>query len=577
MRSLLALGLLALATTASTASTASAAPAPSGPPIFLDRAAATGIDFVHFNGMSGQNYMVEIMGAGAALLDYDNDGDLDLYLVQGGMLGPGKTLKDALHPPADSRPLTDRLYRNDLIRDGKPTGSLRFTDVTAQAGLALADYGQGVATGDFDNDGWIDLYRTAFGHNRLLRNTGQAGKGGFEDVTARAGVDDPRWSTSATFFDFDRDGWLDLFVVNYVDYPFDKFRPCVSDAGFVDYCGPLAYKPVASSLFRNRGNGTFQDVSGPSGIGAAASNGLGVVAADFDRDGWPDLYVANDAMPNHLWLNRKGTFAEEALLGGAAVSGEGKAQASMGVTAADFDGDDDDDLFVTTLTNEPNTLFVNNGGGLFNDETPRTGLGPPSLPFTKFGTLDFDYDNDGWLDLYVTNGWVSAGDESYVPDVFAMILRVMQEKGGDFSDARDWPPMGNKSLSGYQKKKLFHNEGGQLFTEQAARHGLDSTRDGRGLRRRRPPRPVRRQRWSRALSLSQRAAARATLGRVGARRHALQPRRGGGPGAPDGGRPHPAALRRRRQRLCRPEHPPSALRPRRRHRCRPPRGALAYG
>jgi enediyne biosynthesis protein E4 len=440
-----------LAGVAAVAATSSSQPAVTAP-VFVDRAAALGVDFVHFNGMSGQTYMVEILGAGAALLDYDNDGDLDLYLVQGGMLGPGKTLKDALHPPADARPLTDRLYRNDLIRDGKTTGALRFTDVTGQANLALADYGQGVATGDYDNDGWIDIYRTAFGHTRLLRNTG---KGTFEDATARAGVDEARWSTAATWLDFDRDGWLDLFVADYIDYPLATVHACASEAGFVDYCGPLAYKPLTHRLFRNRGDGTFEDVAKKSGIAAAAGNGLGAVAVDVNRDGWPDLYVANDQMPNFLWINRQdGTFAEEGLLGGAAVSGEGKPQASMGVSGADFDGDGDDDLLVTNLTSEGATLYVNNGQGLFNDETPRSGLGPPSLPFTSFGTLDFDYDNDGWLDLLVVSGTVKKIEA--------------QVKAGD--------PLPLK-----QGNQLYRNSGRGRFEDSTARAGdLAKLNVGRG-------------------------------------------------------------------------------------------------
>ncbi|HXO21509.1 MAG TPA: CRTAC1 family protein [Thermoanaerobaculia bacterium] len=394
-----------------------------------------GIDFVHFNGMSGETYMVEILGAGVALLDYDNDGDLDLYVVQGTILGAGKTWKDALTPPPSSAlPLTDHLYRNDLME----TGHLHFTDVTAQAGLAGGDYGQGVATGDFNNDGWVDIYRTAYGRNQLLMNTG---KGTFVDVTARAGVGDARWGTSATFFDYDRDGWLDLYVASYIDYPLAGSHACTSDAGFVDYCLPLAFKPLSHRLYHNRGDGTFEDVSARSGIAAAPANGLGVIAVDADGDGWPDLYVANDEMPNQLWMNRHdGTFVDEAVARGCAVTAEGRATASMGIVAADLDGDGSDDLFVTNLTNETNTLFLNDGHGLFHDATLASGLGPPSLPFTSFGALDVDYDNDGWPDLLTVSGAVKK--------IEAQV------------QAKDPLPL-------KQRSQLFHNLGGGRFAEVA--------------------------------------------------------------------------------------------------------------
>jgi len=362
--------------------------------IFVDRAAAVGIDFVHSNGMTGKDYILEDMGPGVALLDYDNDGDLDLYVVQSGPF-PARG--------AGAKGMTDRLYRNDLVE----TGKLHFTDVTEQAGIAAMGslgYGQGVATGDANNDGWVDIYRTGFGEAHLLLNDGH---GKFVDATPRAGGADSRWSTSAAFLDYDRDGWLDLFVANYVDFDPARFTPCLTSAGLSEYCGPSSYRPVPSQLFHNRGNGTFEDVSARSGVGGKPGNGLGAVALDADADGWPDLFVANDEVPNHLWVNRRnGTFAEQALEAGCGVNAEGHATSSMGIAAADFDGDSHDDLFITNLTDETNTLYLGDGRGSFVDATLASGLGPASLPFTSFGTWDVDYDDDGWPDLLVVSGTV---------------------------------------------------------------------------------------------------------------------------------------------------------------------------
>ncbi len=396
--------------------TTSAAP-DSPPPIFVDVARDAGLDFVHFNGMSGEHYSSEIMGGGAALFDYDNDGDLDLYLVQGHMLGRGKTLADASFPPRYPEPLTDRLYRNDQQtgKGGSAAGGqkqrppeLRFTDVTESSGTLSGGYGMGVAAADFDNDGWVDLYVTNFGPNHLLRNRGD---GTFEDVTGASGAGDRRWSVAATFLDFDRDGWLDLYVGNYVEFSLAAHFPCPLPSGSPSYCGPGTYEPEHNSLFRNRGGGadgtvTFENFSGRAGVrterGAAT---LGAVAADFDRDGWIDLYVANDAMANHLWVNqRDGRFRNRALLAGVAVNQEGQPEASMGVDAGDFDGDGDPDLILTHLDQESNTIYANDGTGLFDDVSTTSGLGLPSLVFTGFGTSWFDYDNDGWLDVLAVNG-----------------------------------------------------------------------------------------------------------------------------------------------------------------------------
>ncbi len=368
-------------------------------PPFEDVARRAGIDFVHFNGMSGETYFPEMMGAGAAWLDYDRDGDLDLYLVQGAMLGPEKTLEDATYPPRHQLPLSDRLYRNDSSGD-----RVRFHDVTEEIGLAAHGYGMGVSVGDVNNDGFPDLYLSNFGQNQLLVN--DRGKR-FVDRTAAAGVDDPRWSATASFFDYDLDGWQDLYLVNYVDYRWDNLKACRSAADQSEYCGPSSYNPETDRLFRNLGDGTFADVTLRAGIAGRPGAGLGSVSADFNADGWPDLFVANDGGNNFLWLNSgDGRFSEQGLLAGVAVNMAGLPEASMGVDAQDFDDDGDFDLFMTHLTRESNTLYVNDGRGWFSDQTVSFELAASSVAFTGFGTRWFDYDNDGDLDLYSANGAV---------------------------------------------------------------------------------------------------------------------------------------------------------------------------
>jgi len=375
---------------------------------FTDRAEETGLDFVHFNGMSGEFYFPEIMPPGVGLLDIDNDGDLDVYLVQGQLLGTG-TVDEALFPPPGSLPLTGRLYRNDLTVQPDGTRTPRFTDITEASGIDARGYGMGVAAGDVDNDGRVDLYLTNLGPNQLFRNNGD---GTFNDVSRQSGLDDPGWGISASFVDYDRDGWLDLYVGNYVDYSTETERECPSETGRLGYCVPQVYRAQPDKLYRNRGDGSFVDVTATALATSTFGPALGVSTADFDDDGWLDIYVANDGEPNQLWMNRRdGTLVDAGPLSGTALNGNGNAEGSMGVDAGDFDNDGDEDLFMTHLTTETNTLYVNDGTGLFEDRSALSGLGPPSLRLTGFGTAWLDFDNDGWLDVLTVNGRVSRTEE----------------------------------------------------------------------------------------------------------------------------------------------------------------------
>ena len=379
------------------------APSPAQPPekpLFRDAAAELGLKFQHFTGATGQLFMPEIMGAGGALFDYDGDGDLDVYLLQGTLLDKTQQSKNALFPAPTIHWPGHRLFRNELV----PTGRLGFTDVTQQAGVGHVGYGMGVAVGDYDNDGDLDLYVTHFGPNLLYRNNGN---GTFEDMTREAGVDDPRWSASAAFLDYDRDGDLDLFLTNYVDFTLKGNKKCYAPTGEPDYCTPAAYRPVPDRLFRNEGNGKFTDATQAAGISAADGPGLGVVCADFNSDGWLDVYVANDGAANLLWINKgNGTFEETGLMSGAAYSVDGVARAGMGVAAGDFDNDGDEDVLVTNLAKEGSTLYRNQRGA-FNDFSVESGLANATFPVTGFGVGWFDYDNDGKLDLFAANGAVT--------------------------------------------------------------------------------------------------------------------------------------------------------------------------
>jgi enediyne biosynthesis protein E4 len=414
----------------------------SSPPIFDEVAGGLGLRFRHYNGMTGKLYLPEIMGAGAALFDYDNDGDLDVFLVQGSVLEPGDKPNRTLFPWSEPIEPRGKLFRNDLVIRNDTTRALRFTDVTGTSGIETRGYGMGVSVGDINNDGWSDLYVTNLGPNQMFLNNRD---GTFSDVTKKSGTDDIRWSTSASFFDYDRDGRLDLMVVNYAEFSTASSPTCYAATSAKDYCTPRAFRPPGNRLFHNIGNGTFEDVTAAAGVAKEFGHGLGVVTVDFDGDGWIDIYVANDGDPNQLWINQKdGTFKNDALLAGAALNRNGQAEAGMGVDAADFDGNGTDDIFVTHLMDETNTLYTNLGKALFEDRTRETGLGMPGRRFTGFGTLFFDYDNDGWLDLFVANGAVQ-------------LLPELMQKGDPY-------PLG-------QPNQLFHNERNGKFVEVSERAG----------------------------------------------------------------------------------------------------------
>jgi len=400
---------------------------------FTDITTQSGITFKHVASPE-KKYIVESMSGGVALFDYDNDGDLDIYLVNSLTVdlvkSKGKTKSD--------------FYRND--------GNGKFTEVGEKAGVSDIGWGMGVAVGDYNNDGFEDLYVTCLGPDHLLKNNGN---GTFTDVTAKAGVNDPRWTTAASFVDYDNDGDLDLFVTNYVDFDinnlpeFGQGKTCQYKSIPVQ-CGPRGLKGAGDSLFRNNGNGTFTDVSKQAGVeDANGYYGLGILTGDFDDDGFVDLFVANDSTPNFHYRNKgNGTFEEIGFPAGTAVNENGSEQGSMGVTAGDYDHDGRLDIFITNFADEYNTLYHNDSKNSFTDLSYAAKVAAVSLPHVGWGTKFFDYDNDGWVDLFVANGHV-------------------------------YP-----QLPGYRQPRLLHrNNRDSTFTEVSAEFGavLTENRASRGV------------------------------------------------------------------------------------------------
>jgi len=364
---------------------------------FTDVTAAAGIKFVHNNGAFGKKYLPETLGSGCAFVDVDGDGWQDLFFVNSkswpGLPAEARSAKAGRAAP----PSYPALYHNN--HDGT------FTDITRQAGLAVEMYGLGVAAADYDNDGRVDLYVTALDGNHLFRN---AGGGKFVDVTRAAGVADGGFSTSAAWFDSDKDGRLDLFIGHYVEWSPQKDLFCTVDGTHKSYCTPESYTGVSPTLFRNRGDGTFENVTARAGLKDPTSKALGVAVLDFDSDGWPDLFVANDTQPNRLYRNRRdGTFTDVAVSAGVAFNEAGVARAGMGVDAADYDRSGRDSLVIGNFSNEMMGLYHNEGNGLFIDEAAVAGIGRPSLLTLTFSCFFFDYDLDGWLDIFAANGHVA--------------------------------------------------------------------------------------------------------------------------------------------------------------------------
>jgi hypothetical protein len=357
-------------------------PSAPSPGWFEDVTDASGLQFTHDPGLTGTYFMPQSMGSGAAALDFDDDGLLDVLLLNFG---------------GANASTTNRLFRQ--------TAPGKFSDVSKGCGLDVPGQWHGVAVGDVNNDGRVDVVLTSFGGIHLFLNRGD---GKFTDATADSGLVNPLWGMSAAFLDFDRDGWLDLFVANYLDY--DSKVDCKSPEGVKDFCGPNSFSGVASKLFRNRGNGTFEDVSLKSGIGTLRGPGLGVATADFDGDGWPDIFVANDGQPNRLWMNqRNGTFANEAVSRGIAYNAMGRAYAGMGIATGDANGDGLTDLYVSHLGSEQNNLWRQGPRGQFRDFTGPSKLASTKWRGTGFGTLMADFNRDGHLDIAVANGKVHRG------------------------------------------------------------------------------------------------------------------------------------------------------------------------
>ncbi len=398
-----------------------AADAPGGPasspasrdagPCFEDVAAEAGVNFVWKSGHTDAFLMPEVVGGGAALIDYDSDGDLDIYFVQGGDVR-------AAWPDGSSGTAANRLYRND--------GSMRFTDVTSETGAGNTGYGMGVAVGDIDGDADPDLYITNAGQNAMLRNDG----GVFTDITASSGTGHDGWGASAIFFDADLDGDLDLYATNYLDWSPETEMACFSPLGGEDYCSPRNYlAPARDLFFRNEGGGRFTDATAEAGFDAAQGTGLGVITGDWDGNGRPDLFVANDGMADLLWMGQSdGTWIETGMNRGCALDDEGIAKAGMGVDTNDIDDDGDLDIIVCNLTGESDSIFRNDGD-YFVDITGRSGIRSTTRHATRFGLGWIDFNHDGYLDLYEANGAVAREPAAEGEDPYAQINAVLHGNG----------------------------------------------------------------------------------------------------------------------------------------------------
>jgi hypothetical protein len=373
-------------TAAAAVAASNAGPAVTSPVTFRDVTQQSGIHFTHNNGAFGKKFLPETLGPGVAFIDYDNDGWPDIFLVNG-TDWPGHAQKHT----------TPKLYHNN--HDGT------FTDVTHKAGLDVEMYGMGVAVGDYDNDGFDDLFITALGQNRLFHNNGN---GTFTDMTQKAGLSGPReLSTSAAWVDYDKDGRLDLVVGNYVQWSQESDLYCTLDGKNKSYCTPESYKGTAARLWHNRGDGTFEDVTQKAGLGEPTSKTMGIAVLDYDNDGWPDLLFSNDTQPNKLYRNNgNGTFSEKGVIAGVAFSEDGVARAGMGVDASDYDHSGFPSVMITNFSNQMLSLYHNEGKGLFVDEAPQSAIGRATLLTLGFGCFFFDYDLDGWPDIFIANGHI---------------------------------------------------------------------------------------------------------------------------------------------------------------------------